>query len=322
MTIMKQISEQVSNSDPTLSEIEISGKNRGDAAAIHHVNKRAFARQSASIRLFKHHPLAMYFILAFTFTWLILSPGVAATLGLLNFQFEGTVLTILSGVGPLLAVLIVTRATQGKTGVRKIFGSMFTWRVQAKWWGASVGLLAGLFAVTSVLSLLTGGAAPDTSAGIYLDGGNVISVILLLLLGSFGEEAGWRGFALPRLQQERTPLKATLILTLFWWLWHLPTYWTLPLAMKAVEQYGFGTAFGIQFVVLLALSLLCTWVYNGSGQVILMPVLLHASWNFWSGAFGQEAAMFLLPLLLLTMITVGVTTKGKLGFKTHAVLPA
>jgi membrane protease YdiL (CAAX protease family) len=267
------------------------------------------------INLFKRYPLALYFILAFAFTWFILSPGVAATLGLLNLAFEGTVLTIASGVGPLLAAIIVTGATEGKSGVRKLFGSMITWRVQAKWWVASVGLLAGLFAITAVLSSLITGAAPGTSAGIYLNGGNIIVVVFLLLLGSFGEEPGWRGFALPRLHQGRTPLKATLILTLFWWLWHLPTYWTLPLAIKAVEQYGFLAAFGIQFVVLLALSLLCTWVYNGSGGIVLMPVLLHASWNFWSGAFGQDVTLFLLPLLLLTVIVVGFATRGKLGFR-------
>lgn len=270
--------------------------------------------------LFKRYPLALYFSLTFAFTWLILSPGVAATLGLLDFEFEGTVLTIASGIGPLLAAIVVTGATEGKSGIRKIFGRMFTWQVQAKWWAASVLLLAGLFALATVLSGLITGAAPDASAGIYLNGGNVIGVALLLLLGSFGEESGWRGFALPRLQQSRTPLKATLILTLFWWLWHLPTYWTLPLAMKAVEQYGFLVAFGIQFIVLLALSLLCTWVYNGSGGAVLMPVLLHTSWNFWSGAFGQEASMFLLPLLLVTMIVVGFATRGELGFRAEVRL--
>ncbi len=56
--------------------------------------------------------------------------------------------------------------------------------------------------------------------------------------------------------------------------------------LNAVHQYGFVAAFGVQFVVLLALGILCTWVYNGSGGSILMPVLLHVSWNFWSGGFG------------------------------------
>ena len=263
--------------------------------------------------IFKRYPLAMYFILAFAITWLILSPGVASTLGLLDFQFEGTVLTIVSGIGPLLAALLVTRATEGRTGVRKIFQSMFSRQVKARWWAAAVLLLAGLFAIATVLGLLTGGAAPDPRTGVFLNGGNTIVVVLLLLVGSFGEEPGWRGFALPRLQKGRSPLKATLILTLVWWLWHLPTYWTLPFAMNAAQQYGFVAAFGIQFVILLMLSTLCTWVYNGSGGVVLMPVLLHAGWNFWSGAFGQEASMLFLPLVLLTPIVVGFVTKGQLG---------
>jgi len=141
-------------------------------------------------------------------------------------------------------------------------------------------------------------------------------VILLLLLGSFGEESGWRGFALPKLQERWKPFKATLILTLFWWLWHIPTYWTLPFAMNAREQYGFIAAFGIQFVVLLALGIMCAWVFNGSGESVLMPVLMHAGWNFWSGAFGQDAATFLMPMFLVTAILVIIITRGKLALST------
>ena len=252
--------------------------------------------------LIKKHPLRMFFILAFACTWLILSPGVAATLGLLSFNVDGTVLTILSGIGPLLAACIVTFAVDGRQEVRLIFRSMFNWHVRPSWWAAALFLPVVLFAIAAALGSAANGTAPNPGAGIYLNGGNVILVALLLLFGSFGEEPGWRGFALPRLQQRYSPLKATLILTFFWWLWHLPTYWTLPLAMNAVQQYGFVTAFGIQFVVLFILSILCAWVYNGSGGVVLMAVLVHAGWNFWSGAFGQEAALFLLPLFLLSMI--------------------
>lgn len=271
------------------------------------------AGDATAVRLCKTHPLATFFGLAAAFTWLILSPGVATTLGLLNFAYEGTVLTIASGIGPLLAALIVTGAVEGKSGIRRILDSLLTWRVKAKWWAAALMLIAGLFAISATLSWFISDTVPNARAGIYLNGGNSLTVILLLLLGAFGEEVGWRGFALPRLQARHTPLQATFILTLFWWLWHLPTYWTLPLAMNAVAQYGFAAAFGIQFVVLLALSLLCTWVYNGSGGVILLPVLLHASWNFWSGALGQDVALFLPPLLLLTAVGIGLVTKGKLG---------
>lgn len=271
------------------------------------------AGDGTAVRLCKTYPLAMYFGLAFVFTWLILSPGVAATVGLLNFAFEGTILTIASGFGPLLAVIFVTNAAAEKSGIRQRLSSPLARRAQAKWWAAALLLMAGLFAISATLSWFISGTGPNAREGIYLNGSNSLIVILLLLLGSFAEEMGWRSFALPRLQEKHTPIKATFILTLFWWLWHLPTYWTLPLAMNAVAQYGFALAFGIQFIVLLALSVLCTWVYNGSGGVVWLPVLLHASWNFWSGALGQEVALFLLPLLLLTAVAVGLATQGKLG---------
>ena len=261
------------------------------------------------------NPLRTFFILAFLFTWLILAPGVAATLGILDFQFEGTVLTILGVLGPLLAALVVTRANRGWAGVGALFRSLFDWRVKARWWSAAVLLMAGFFAISAVLAWGTSGSWPNPRAGVYLDGRNLAAVAVLLLIGSLGEEPGWRGFALPLLQKKYSPMKATLILTFFWWLWHLPTYWTLPVAINSVGEFGFVAAYGMQFFVLLALGTLCAWVTNGSGGSVLMPVLLHAGWNFWMGAFGQEVSLLMLPLLLLTAIVVGLASRGRLGYR-------
>ncbi len=138
---------------------------------------------------------------------------------------------------------------------------------------------------------------------------------MLFLLGSFGEEPGWRGFALPKLQKRYKPFVATLILTLFWWIWHIPTYWTLPIAMASREQFGFLMAFGMQSGVLLALGIMCAWVFNGSKGSVLMPVLLHASWNICSLAISQEASTILLPLFLITALIVSIVTRGKLGLE-------
>lgn len=83
------------------------------------VGDKAAIRSSAGIRLCKRYPLAMYFFLAFAFTWLILCPGVAAALGRLNFEFEGPVLTIVSGIGPLSAAILMTGAIEGKSGIQR-----------------------------------------------------------------------------------------------------------------------------------------------------------------------------------------------------------
>ena len=255
----------------------------------------------------------MYFILAFVITWLILSPGVAATLGLLDFQFNGTVLTFLAGIGPLLAAIIVTGATKGGEGVRNIFRSMFHWRVGVRWWAAAVLLPAGLFALAIGIGVLSGSPLPNPSMGLLLPGGSLIVVVILILIGSFGEEPGWRGFALPRLQQKRNPLVATIILVVFWWLFHLPALWVMPPWVDSVRQQGFIPVYGMLLIFLLALGILTAWVYNRSGGSVLMPILLHASWNLWGSAFGTS--MYFPLLIVLSAVVVAIATKGKLGLR-------
>ena len=256
-----------------------------------------------------------FWFISFAITWMILSIGVAANLGWFSFDFDGTLLTIMGGFGPFIAALIVNRTIAGKEGDNKIIRRMVNFQAKPKWWAVSVGIFAALFAISALIAGLLGFSRPDRTAGVYLSGGRTSLVLIILLLGSFGEETGWRGFALPRLQERFRPFQATLILTIVWWLWHLPTYWTLPLAMNAVQQFGFFAAFGTQFIVLFALGILCAWVYNGSRNNVFMPVLMHASWNFWVGAFGQQTSTFLVPLLLITAVFVMVFTKSKLGYK-------
>jgi len=265
--------------------------------------------------LINRYPLAAYFILAFLFTWLILAPGVAANLGLIEFNIDGTLLTILGAMGPLLAALIVRSAEQGQEGIRQTFLSMFKWKTGWKWWAASVLLIGLLMALAVLISQFVDIPGMESGGELVAQGFGPGVTFILFLLGSFGEEPGWRGFALPKLQEKFNPLIATLILTIFWWIWHIPTYWTLPISIATREQFGFLVAFGMQSGVLLALGLLCAWVYNGSKGSVLMPVLLHAGWNIYSLAISQEASTILLPLFLVTALIVGIVTRGRLGLE-------
>ena len=52
-----------------------------------------------------------------------------------------------------------------------------------------------------------------------------IIIVTQLLIAGMGEEFGWRGFALQRLQHIMPPIKATLVIAFFHLLWHAPTYW-------------------------------------------------------------------------------------------------
>jgi membrane protease YdiL (CAAX protease family) len=88
----------------------------------------------------------------------------------------------------------------------------------------------------------------------------------------FGEEVGWRGFALPRLQNKLNALTASIILTVFWALWHLPAFLYRP-GYTSMDMPG---AFGWVFSLLTG-SILLTWLYNSSKGSILICAVFHST---------------------------------------------
>ena len=89
---------------------------------------------------------------------------------------------------------------------------------------------------------------------------------------ALGEEIGWRGYALPRLQARRSALSASLIIGPIWALWHLPLWLTGAPGRTPILYAAF-------VVSAFALSVLLTWVYNSTGGSLLLVVLLHATIN-------------------------------------------
>ncbi len=89
---------------------------------------------------------------------------------------------------------------------------------------------------------------------------------------AFGEELGWRGYALPGLQSRIGALPASLVIGVIWAAWHLPFY-----ADPSVHLLPFWTDFGLFTVTLVSQSVLATWIYNGTGRSVLATILYHHS---------------------------------------------
>jgi membrane protease YdiL (CAAX protease family) len=93
-------------------------------------------------------------------------------------------------------------------------------------------------------------------------------VFIFLFIG-LGEEPGWRGFALLRLQKTRSPLIASLILAPIWALWHLP-----------LMGNEFPPAIIPAFLIsLLGGTLIQTWLFNRSKGSVFGQMLFHATVN-------------------------------------------
>lgn len=229
--------------------------------------------------------LAAYFILAIALTWLIALPLYAPAIGL------GQLPTLpyhhfFAALGPILAALIVTAVSEGKEGMGELVGRLLKWRVDPLWYVAALfGPFALFLAAASIQGLTTGEwldmSAYGRSAEFPALGLFGVWAVHTLTFG-LGEEVGWRGYALPRLQSVHSALVATLILTAFWALWHLPLFAYRPGYMSM----SMGGAFGWLLSLLIG-SILLTWLYNSTRGSILIPILFHGSIDV---AFTTEAA--------------------------------
>jgi membrane protease YdiL (CAAX protease family) len=145
-----------------------------------------------------------------------------------------------------------------------------------------------LFAVAAALVRLGGARWPDVARLASSEHANAARLGDLLFVGTvaygIGEEPGWRGFALPRLEARHGPLGATLILIPLWALWHWPAFLYRP-AYQGGAPAVVGFLFG-----LLAGAIVLTFLYDGTRGSILLVALWHILINIIADRGGDVAA--------------------------------
>jgi CAAX protease family protein len=133
--------------------------------------------------------------------------------------------------------------------------------------------------------------------------------------GPVNEEPGWRGFALPRLQERFGPIMGSVLLGMIWTGWHLPLF--LLRNWISVPLWGFAA-------ILICMSILMTWATNLGRFSVVIPMLMHVLFNLSSGVFGAvcqgiptrvpELPAFL-GVMTVVVLAVILLTRGRLGFQ-------
>lgn len=99
--------------------------------------------------------------------------------------------------------------------------------------------------------------------------------LVLLLGGPLGEEFGWRGYALPVLQERYSWRVASLVLGMVWGAWHLPLFYRADTAQSHIPV-------GLFMASTVALSVLFAWLFNHTGGSVLPALVLHTAINAWA----------------------------------------
>jgi membrane protease YdiL (CAAX protease family) len=202
--------------------------------------------------------------------------------------------------------LIVTALTEGRAGLRALLGRILHWRFGVRYYAFAVLAPVGLFGLACGIERALTGAWPDWrllgQADYLPDLGPFGVLALWCATFGLGEETGWRGFALPRLQRTRTAASATLALALLWAGWHLPAFFFRDTYVELGVM-----AFPLFAGMLIFSTMVFTWLYNSTGGSVLAAILFHAVFNWLSvsEAGGRFAPVIMsAPMVLWALYVV------------------
>lgn len=196
---------------------------------------------------------------------------------------------------------VFSGACSSRRGVRELLRSLNLREHPVEWYWCV--LAAGLYPVLILCGnvIAAGFGLPVPASQVvgpwYLLGLDVLLTSLYFVIGGGGaEEPGWRGFALPLIQQRYSPLISSLVLGVIWGIWHMPLFWV---------QGAFPVAFALYVLLeVVPLAILFTAVFNRTGGSLPVVILLHVSVNIVPVFLPVSSLASILWLLLMLGIAL------------------
>jgi uncharacterized protein len=219
--------------------------------------------------------LAAFFLLASLLSWIAWAPLAAAALGWTTTRYS-PYLHLLGGIGPMVAAIVVTAACDGRVGLSRLVERCVAVRGRFGWIVFAIAAPALLFSLSAAALRVAGQGHvawtdvgrsveyPSLSRGAYW--------VATIAFYGFGEEVGWRGFALPRLQARRSAFVSALVIGGAWAAWHVPLF----AFAGGLSSMGLGGTVGWLFSLVTG-SILMTWLFNASRGSILAVALFHGT---------------------------------------------
>ena len=227
--------------------------------------------------LVKRHPALSLFLLA---SVLGVSPLALVAAGLAPSGFSQ-----LGALSASIAGIILAAVEGGRRSVGELLRRGLVWRVNVGWWGLAL-LYTALIALAALYTVELVGAATVAWNAFGPIWRVAPMMFVLIILAGLGEEFGWRGFLIPRLQLRHNALVSSLIIGTLHSLWHVPLFLVVGTA-----QYGWAQDVGLIPAVLgysvfvIAWAIQLTWIFNNTKGSVLLAAVVHGAGNAWIGGY-------------------------------------
>ena len=240
-------------------------------------------------------------VIAFIIVWILASVIIIVDL-LVNEQMDlSTPLVVISAITGLLPAFVVSSAFSTIPGVRDHLRTYIKPRGPFGYYLLALVLFPAIWLLGNVVSRALGMEAPFSSyptVDVKLLGMATLFFLYDFIYGGLSEEPGWRGFALPRLQAKFSPLVSSLILGVFWAVWHAPA------RFGGIEAKSLSDTL-VEWVLIVLVTVIFTWFFNHTKGSILVTALLHPAMNttgnFLTGSLGAVILLFVFMLFVIVL---------------------
>jgi membrane protease YdiL (CAAX protease family) len=261
------------------------------------------------------HPVATYFVLTFTVSWLgalaVAAPHLLRSEPLP--KFAGLMMFPAMLLGPSVVGIALTRIVDGAKGLRDLFSRMRRFRFPARWYAA---LVIPPAMVLTVLLCMKTFVSPAFTPNRFFIGAS------FGLAAGFFEEIGWMGFAFPKMRSQGNALAPAILLGLLWGAWHIPV---IDYLGTSTPHGAYWLPFFLAFTAAMtAMRVLIAWAYTNTKSVLLAqlfhaistgslvvfspPHITVAQESLWYALYA--AALWLLVAIIATTFGKRLTLQG------------
>lgn len=199
---------------------------------------------------------------------------------------------------------IVNYLTLDKEKRREFWIRSFNFkRIKLPWYG----LIFGLNILPSLIVIIIGVILNKQGTN-FFEAVDFFTSLTILVTFTFNlaavlfEEFGWRGYALDGLHEKMNKFVTSLILGVFWFVWHFPLFFIVGSYQNGL---GFGSLdFWMFGIGILAQTIIMTWIYFRTNRSILSALLFHFLTNFLGEMFEFDQILQIIRTMIYLVIAL------------------
>ena len=241
----------------------------------------------------KNSPLLLFFLLVFGISaifWSIgavveqLMPGLPG-----NLPFSSLMI-----VSPIIAGCYCTYKEDGLSGLKELLKRTFDYKKVERqiWYLPTLLLMPTVMGIEYGILRLMHRSIPDMQNSFSMS----LGFFFIFFIAAVGEEIGWHGYVIDRLQARWNALTASILLGIIWGAWHI-------ISMIQMQEPPLWITW--QCINIAITRILMVWIYNNAGKSVFMTVLFHAMYNVSTLLFAYDP-FIVTPILIVIALAVSI----------------